>query len=361
MLGWSPGWERPARPIATGEWRDEAAMLKELLVRLGAARLLRPIFGGRGAVLVLHRVRPRDPALVVEANHRNSIPPELLLALLDALAADGVAVVSLDDALARLADPRAGRFVCLTVDDGYRDNHDTLLPILEARGIPATVYVVPGLIDRTAPLWWYALDEVIAREQHLRLPLPGDTAIACGDRAGQERAFSLAAGFMLRASRDQAARMIEALTARHGIDMAALADRHMMDWAMVRRLAASPLIEIGAHTLTHPPLAALDHAEAAAEMTGSRDRLERELGRPVRHFAYPYGTPGTTGAREVALTGELGFRTAVTTLPGNLSNRHAMDRTAWPRHGIGPADGVAALRLKLAGLANPFRTARADR
>mgnify|MGYP001275464003 CR=1 FL=1 len=336
-------------------------MLKDLLVGLGAAHLLRPLLGGRGAVLVLHRVRPHDPGLMFEANHRNSIPPDLLLALLDALAADGVTVVSLDDARDRLVASHPGRFVCLTFDDGYRDNHDTLLPILEAQQVPATVYIAPGLIHGTAPLWWYALDEVIAREPRLTLPLPAETDIPCAERTEKERAFTRAAGFMLHAARDDAARLNDVLARRYGADPAVLAARHMMTWAMVRHLAASPLVDIGAHTVTHPPLATLDRTDAAAELTHSRLRLEQETGRAVRHLAYPYGTPDTTGAREFALAAELGFRTAVTTLPGNLFARHAADSMAWPRHGIGPADGAAALRLKLAGLANPLRARRADR
>ena len=45
-------------------------------------------------------------------------------------------------------------------------------------------------------------------------------------------------------------------------------------------------------------LATLDADAVAAEMQGSRARLEGETGRPVRHFAYPYGIAGTVGARE---------------------------------------------------------------
>lgn len=330
-------------------------MLKDMLVRLGAPAIIRPFLGGRGTVLVFHRVRHRDPDLFVAANLRNSVPPELLVAVLDTLATEGVDVVGLDEACDRLAAPRAARFACLTFDDGYRDNHDTLLPILEARRVPATVYIAPGLIDGSAPLWWYALDEVIGRENSLRLPLPQETGIDCAYPAAKERAFAQAAGFMLRAPPEAAALLTDALASRYGADPASLAARHMMSWDMVRALAASPFVEIGAHTVSHPPLAALDPAAAAAEMAESRNRLEREIGQPVRHFAYPYGTPATTGAREIAQAAALGFRTAVTTLPGNLGRRHATATHAWPRHGIGPADSPAALRLKLAGLANPFR------
>jgi peptidoglycan/xylan/chitin deacetylase (PgdA/CDA1 family) len=335
--------------------------VKDLLVRLGLPALARPLLGGRGTVLVFHRLGPRDASWRFEANHRNMIPVALFEKVLDTLAADGIELVTLDAALARLAAPRAGRFACLTFDDGYRDNHDLLLPVLQARRVPATIYIAPGLVDGTAPLWWYALDQVIARETRVSLPLPEETVLPAGDAAAKEAAFATAARVMLSGAPQARAALLDALVRRHGADPAALAARHMMDWPMIRRLAASPFVEIGAHTLTHPPLATLDAEGAAAEMSGSRDRLEHETGRQVRHLAFPYGVPGTTGPREVAMARDLGFRTAVTTLPGNLAARHAGTPQAWPRHGVAPFDGPAALRLKLAGVANPLRAARADK
>ncbi|MDP3415520.1 polysaccharide deacetylase family protein [Falsiroseomonas sp.] len=327
--------------------------LKDLLLRLGIAKVARPLLGGAGAILVFHRIRPHDPSLHFDANHRNSIPPEQFIALLDILAADGVEVVSLDEALLRLQGPPDRRFVCLGFDDGYRDNNETLLPIITARRIPVTIYVVPGLIDGTAPLWWYALDEVIMREATLRLPIPEETTLDAGDAAAKQRAFGQAMHFMLTAAPSATAPMVAALAGRYGVDFAALASRHMMDWPMLRQLAGCPLVEIGAHTMTHPALAALDAAAAAAEMSESRARLERETGRRVHHFAYPYGTKRTVGAREIRMAAELGFRTAVTTAPGNLMRRGSSPHD-WPRHGIGPGDGAAALRLKLAGIRNPL-------
>ena len=88
---------------------------------------------------------------------------------------------------------------------------------------------------------------------------------------------------------------------------------------------------------------------------GQSGPAERETGRPVRHFAYPYGTRLDHGAREIRLAATLGFCTAVTTTPGNLMRGHAAARHRLPRHGIGPDDGPAALRLKLAGIRNPLR------
>jgi len=330
-------------------------MLKEILLRFGLAALARPILGGAGAILVFHRIRAVDPALSFSPNYRNSVAPEAFERLLDSLAEDGVEILGLEEAMLRQQKPGNGRFVCLTFDDGYRDNHDTLLPIIAARQVPITVYISPGLIDGSAPLWWYALEQAIEREKLLRLPMPEETELSIGDGAAKQRAFDAVGAFMLTARPEASARMTQALADRYGADFAALAACHMMDWDMVRRLAACPLVEIGAHSVSHPALAVLDEATASHEMSASRDRLEHETGRPVCHFAYPYGTELTVSAREFRLAASLGFRTAVTTTPGNLMRRHSATRHRLPRHGIGPADGPAALRLKLAGLRNPLR------
>ena len=43
--------------------------------------------------------------------------------------------------------------VMFTFDDGWKDNYTNALPVMRARGIPATVFVCPGLVGRTLPFW----------------------------------------------------------------------------------------------------------------------------------------------------------------------------------------------------------------
>ena len=46
-------------------------------------------------------------------------------------------------------------FVCITFDDGYRDNYTLAYPLLKKLGVPFTVYVTTGFIDNHLPMWWY--------------------------------------------------------------------------------------------------------------------------------------------------------------------------------------------------------------
>jgi peptidoglycan/xylan/chitin deacetylase (PgdA/CDA1 family) len=57
----------------------------------------------------------------------------------------------------------------------------------------------------------------------------------------------------------------------------------------VVRLAEGDLVEVGAHTVTHPVLAALPPTAQRDEIQGSKVELEQILNRPVASFAYPHG------------------------------------------------------------------------
>jgi peptidoglycan/xylan/chitin deacetylase (PgdA/CDA1 family) len=76
-------------------------------------------------------------------------------------------------------------------------------------------------------------------------------------------------------------------------------------------------IEFGAHTRSHPILSRLaNRAEVAAEVVGSRERVEAELGGPVLHFCYPNGMAEDFTAETVDVVREAGFVTAVTAQSG---------------------------------------------
>src|SRR3712207_6310003 len=92
---------------------------------------------------------------------------------------------------------------------------------------------------------------------------------------------------------------------------------------------------------------------ARHEIAGSKAVVERKLGRPVRHFAYPVGDPTSAGPREFALAREAGFATAVTTRPGHLFPAHRTHLHALPRVSVnGLHQSEEALRALLSGV--PF-------
>jgi peptidoglycan/xylan/chitin deacetylase (PgdA/CDA1 family) len=105
----------------------------------------------------------------------------------------------------------------------------------------------------------------------------------------------------------------------------------MMTWDEIRELVRDKLVTIGAHSRTHALLAKLNDPDMCDEVAGSRARIEAVLGRPCRHFAYPYGSAHFAGPREFAATREAGFATAVTARRGLLYPEHRDRLAALPR------------------------------
>jgi peptidoglycan/xylan/chitin deacetylase (PgdA/CDA1 family) len=107
--------------------------VKVAALPLGATSRRRP---GDLTILCYHRVGTGDREI--------DVPLALFHEHLEALAAEGTAR-SLDDALTG-----AGGLV-LTVDDGFRDFHDVVLPALVRHRVPAVLYLATAFVEAGDP------------------------------------------------------------------------------------------------------------------------------------------------------------------------------------------------------------------
>jgi len=83
-----------------------------------------------------------------------------------------------------------------------------------------------------------------------------------------------------------------------------------MTWSMIDAIDKSGLVDVGAHTVTHPDLAQLSTAEQTEQIDNCQKALEQHLGHPVYDFAYPSGDYNST---TLEILQRAGFQTAVTT------------------------------------------------
>ncbi len=294
-------------------------------------RLAGDLFRGRGVILTFHRVRPAQ-GKAFAPNAMLEITPAFFDAILTRLRENGLALVSLDEAMYRLATSQGGPFAALTFDDGFRDCRDHILPILESHDAPGAFYIAPGLIDRSARLWWVELEEAIRRLDQIELDFEG-ARLALPSKSDEEKGAAYERVYqMLRGgSEERLLASVAELCAKAEIDPRDIVEANCLGWDELRELASHDLVTIGAHSMTHARLSGLQVEAARKEMSDSRARLEREFGQACRHLAFPYGDAGSAGPREFALAAETGFATAVTTRPGMIFPEHAGHRFALPR------------------------------
>jgi peptidoglycan/xylan/chitin deacetylase (PgdA/CDA1 family) len=152
---------------------------------------------------------------------------------------------------------------------------------------------------------------VVARARRDRGQGSGDRALwklAASTPAEKTRAFEEIYWYLREVDEATQRRVVRALADRYDVDMAADCARLVMNWDELRNYAADPLVTIGAHTKGHFAISKLPEERALAEMTGSADRIEQELGKRPIHFSFPYGDPGSAGPRDFALARQAGFR-----------------------------------------------------
>jgi len=334
----------------------------ESLYFTGAHHWLKPFVGGVGAILTLHHVRPSRPGRF-QPNRLLEITPRFFSRVVEDLRRSGVDLVSLDEMHRRLVEQDfSRRFVCLTFDDGYRDTLQVAYPILKKEGAPFAVYVATSFPDRLGEFWWLALEAVIARNSRIGLTIDGqERTFDCASLA-EKRALYDELYWWLRArsTETEMRQVVRNLAAYYGVDIAAFCKELCMSWEELAKLAADPLVTIGAHTVSHPMLAKLPERNARSEMDLSRSVIEAALGARPEHLSFPIGDRTSAGPREFALAAELGFKTAVTTRPGVLFPDHRERLTALPRISLnGEYQRLRYVRVLLSGSAtavwNGFR------
>lgn len=299
----------------------------------GAHWMLRPLLGGVGAILMLHHVRPQRSGRF-RPNQLLEVRPRYFERVIRRLRRSKIDLISLDEMHRRMRDhdfPR--RFVCVTFDDGYRDNLQFAYPILRKYEVPFAIYVATSFADRVGELWWLALEAVIDGNDMVGLTLDGrDRWFECRSVSDKQAVYDYIYAYLRKLPTEaELRRIMRELTARHKVDMGAFCSQLCMDWNELATLAADPLVTIGAHTVNHPILSKLDDKAVRAELENSRNVIEAALGARPEHLAYPVGDRSAAGPREFQIAAELGFKTAVTTRPGVIFPGHAEHLTALPR------------------------------
>lgn len=322
----------------------------ETLYFTGAHHLLKPVFGGKGAVLLMHHVRPPERRKFAP-NSLLEVTPAYLEAVIERVRVQGFDIVSMDEVKTRLTDPDARPFVAFTFDDGYRDNVDHALPILKKHGVPFAVYVSTSFAEHRGELWWLVLEQTIRSQRAVTAHIAGKLVhFDCSTVALKAEAYNEIYWWLRALPETELRAFVRDLAARHGIDFRDICKRLCLSWKELQALAQDPLATIGAHTVNHLMLAKYPIEVAREEMLRSRVILEEKLGRPARHFAYPVGDPTSAGPREFDLARELGFETAVTTRPGLLYREHDQHLMALPRVSLnGHFQSVRYLDVLLSG------------
>lgn len=231
-----------------------------------------------------------------------------------------------------------GPGVVITFDDGYLDNYEKALPILEELEIPATIFVSIGTMNQQRELWWDELERLlliggdIPAEFHLADDIYEYTWPT--DTYEMKRNCYHSLHFLMKnfVNVDIRSKWFEQLWKWRGIQPGARSTHFTLDDVACRKLATSKYITIGAHTVSHPALAKLCGEAQKQEISSSLEHLSAILSKKIDIFSYPFGVEGRDFNQEtIAICQQLGIRKAASTKRG-LWHKKECSEYAIPRN-----------------------------
>ncbi|MGH7771185.1 MAG: polysaccharide deacetylase family protein [Candidatus Binatia bacterium] len=293
---------------------------------------LRHRFAPSALILLYHRVAelPLDPQLLCVTPRHFSEHLEVLRRY-----ARPMRLQELTQALRDGNLPRQG--VVVTLDDGYADNFHAAKPLLEHFDIPATVFIASGYLGRQCEFWWDELERLLLQPgtlpKKLCLSVNGNPyqwelgeASHYSEKAHrrhhgwnvlQEDTPSLRHHLyrslyrmLLPLPEHKRRKVLNEVIAWAGAESMGRGMHRALSPHEVCWLAEGGLVEVGAHTMTHPVLAVLSESEQRIEISGSKARLEEILGHPVTSFSYPYGSQSDYTMETAFVVREAGFACA---------------------------------------------------
>lgn len=237
--------------------------------------------------------------------------------------------------------------VLLTFDDGYADNFQYALPILESMDAQALFFITTSFLNTGRELWWDDLERILLGSK----PKPHALALHIESEklrydTSQEKTLWEIYDFLQKKLRlshpDLISSVIKQLQMWAALPEDGRPSHRMMNFQELAKMGDSPAAVIGCHTHRHAAVGVLSLEEQRQEISGSKQILEDIIKKKVNYFSYPYGSRKLMGrkryynAESIHIVKELGFEMACANYYGQVhrwSNAYALPRMLvrnWP-------------------------------
>ncbi len=239
--------------------------------------------------------------------------------------------------------------IIITFDDGYKDNLDNALPILEKYSVPATIYIVTNFIN-SKEMWWYELWEIIEKQEKISFTFDDKIYFWEIKNYSKKYACFISIDEMMMRCNPSEIDYIKSKI-RNGRNPV-LYDNLYLSWNNIKYLSDHDLITIGSHSVNHYPMAQLTNNQINHELVSSKNIIEGIIKKPVNNFAFPFGNNITNGLREEKMVRNNGYKSSVCTTMKRIDENN--DSFSLPRHAMTNYIDENILEVKLSGMNSFF-------
>lgn len=246
-------------------------------------------------------------------------------------------LLPLTEATRRLQNGKIDRpTAVVTLDDGFQNSYDVAFPILRELGVPATIFLVTGLVDTADTFWFSRLHWAVTETGRPWMKWDGNHLDLSSNRS-KAKALRVLRTRLKRLPQPRLLEQVSRIALELGEDpnrpMEIDSPYRVLNSSAIREMALSGFIEFGAHTQSHAILSRLPPEGARDEIEQSIAATQKLAQRPCVLFAYPNGLAADYNTGHRALLQSCGVQAAVTAING--FNRVEADLFGLRRFGIG--------------------------
>jgi peptidoglycan/xylan/chitin deacetylase (PgdA/CDA1 family) len=290
--------------------------LKQALLSSGVLRLAGRLRGKGAAILMYHSVL-EDPRSVADSLGGMIHSRAIFEGQMELLTRE-FHPVSLDQVVrfVRGEQDLPERAVVVTFDDGYVDNLEVAMPILDRVGVPAAFYVTVDCVENRRLPWPSRLRFSFRNTAQKEWKDETAKVWSLDGERGRDGAYLAACDRVATLAGAEQERVVSEIEYELGATLPAESGDLMMTWEQVRGLAQHGHI-VGSHTMTHPNLAHVGLEDARRELVESKRRMEAQVNAKVVHFSYPCPALSPNWTEQTTEESQrAGYETAVTTSSG---------------------------------------------
>jgi peptidoglycan/xylan/chitin deacetylase (PgdA/CDA1 family) len=280
-----------------------------------------------GVIYMLHRVAPFENDKLFP-NENMKISPAFLERTILELRNQDYVFLSLDELYDMLRKKKFSqkKFAVFTLDDGYVDNFTNAYPIFEKHEVPFATYICTDFPDNKAILWWYLLEDLITQNDSIEL-FDGSVFYA-NTKKEKENLFMDLRALLLQVPKKEFHELFFKMFLKYRIDAFAKTAELSMSWEQIISMSKSSFCTIAGHSVSHPNFKLLSEKEIENEIIESKNIIEQHIGKPVDHFAYPFGS---FDENMFEFIDKISFKTVTTTENHTIKVKHRKRLYSLPR------------------------------
>lgn len=287
--------------------------LKSSIGTLWLASTGRQRLRGTSVVLMLHRVLAQNADAALPHNNPLCLGQRAFVRLLRFLQRH-FSIVTLEQALEQHDGPPR---LALTFDDGWKDNVLYAFPVLQRKGIPASIFLSTGYIGQPRGFWWESIGDRFWQEpagvDNIRLQQKLSSYGISVPEKLYNNEHTLLKSRLILDFLGQLKNLPPFELNELAAELFHKGESHAMDWSDVRALEDSGLIRFGPHGHDHYILTRLEPEACVADIRRSHELIREHCRLPLNVYCYPNGNHSPVVQQAVR---DLGYSHALATHSG---------------------------------------------